>query len=60
VSEEHRLKRPLLAGDESESVRLRVLRIGRSGFVVRPVRKWRDGREVGLPKDVSEQRITSP
>jgi hypothetical protein len=57
-SEEERLARPLMSGDESVAVRLRVPRNGRSAVTVRPVRMWRDGRDVSLPKDVSEQRIT--
>jgi hypothetical protein len=52
------LPRPLIAGDASVSVQLRVPRNGRSGLVARPVRRWRDGRDVSLPKDVSDQRIT--
>jgi hypothetical protein len=54
------LPRPLISGDASASVRLRVPRNGRSGLVARPVRRWRDGRDVSLPKDVSDQRITLP
>jgi hypothetical protein len=57
LCEEHRLGRPLLSGDESVLVRLRVPRKGESAVVARPVRRWRDGRDVLLPKDVSEQRI---
>jgi len=55
--EEQRLARPLMSGDESVEVRLQVPRNGRSHLVVRPVRRWRDGRDISLPKDVSDQRI---
>ena len=54
------LPRPLISGDVSAAVRLRVPRNGRSGLIARPVRRWRDGRDVSLPKDVSDQRITLP
>jgi hypothetical protein len=52
------LLRPLLSGDASAAVRFSVPRNGRSGLIARPVRQWRDGRDVTLPKDVSDQRIT--
>ena len=55
--EEQRLERPLMSGDESVPVLLQVPRNGRPAVTVRPVRRWRDGRDVSLPKDVSEQRI---
>jgi hypothetical protein len=55
---EHRLARPLMSGDESESIVLHVPRDGESDVVARPVRRWRDARDVSLTKDVSDQRIT--
>jgi hypothetical protein len=55
--EEKRLARPVMSGDASVAVRLQVPRNGRSALTVRPVRRWREGRDVSLPKDVSEQRI---
>jgi hypothetical protein len=58
LCEEHQLARPLMSGDASVSVRLRVPRTGQPAVVARPVRRWRDGRDVSLQKDVSEQRIT--
>jgi hypothetical protein len=53
----HLLPRPLISGDASTAVKLRVPRNGRSVLIARPVRRWRDGRDVSLPKDVSDQRI---
>jgi hypothetical protein len=57
LCEEQRLARPLLSGDPSVTVRFHVPRNGRSGVKARPARRWRDGRDISLPKDVSEQRI---
>jgi hypothetical protein len=59
-SEKQRLGRPLMSGNESVLVRLQVPRKDRDSLVVSPVRTWRDGRDVSLPKDVSEQRIRLP
>jgi len=58
LCDEHRVRQPLMSGGESESIRLVVPRHGRSKIVARPVRKWRDGRDVPLKPDVSDQRIT--
>ena len=58
LCDEHRVRHPLMSGAESQRVRLIVPRRGRSKIVARPVRRWRDGRDVSLSKDVSDQRIT--
>jgi hypothetical protein len=58
LCEECRIRKPLMSGGESESVRLIVPRRGQSRIVARPVRRWRDSRDVSLPKDISDQRIT--
>src|SRR5262245_3672292 len=50
LCEEQRLARPLMSGDESVAVRLRIPRNGRSGIMARPVRQWRDGRDATLPR----------
>jgi len=57
LCKEYHVDRPLISGAESKSVRLIVQRNGRPTLVARPVRKWRDGRDVPLAKDVSDQRI---
>ena len=57
LCDELRIDRPLMSGAESKSVRLIVPRQGRSIVVARPVRRWRDGRDMSLRKDVSDQRI---
>jgi hypothetical protein len=57
---ERRLPRPLMSGDESTVVHLSIPRDGRSGIVARPARSWRDGRDVTLRQNVSNQRITLP
>jgi len=58
LCEPHPMPKPLMSGGESESIQLMVPVLGRSSVVARPVRKWRDSRDVCLPKDVSDQRIT--
>ena len=58
LCDEHRVRHPLMSGAESQKVRLVVPRRGPAKIVARPVRRWRDSRDVSLPKDVSDQRIT--
>ena len=57
LCEEYRVRHPLISGAESQSVRMTVPREGRSTVTARPVRRWRDGRDVSLKPDASDQRI---
>jgi len=58
VGEQKRLPRPLLAGAESQSVKIVVPKNDRSSLVVWPVRRWRDARQADDSKpDKSEQVI---
>jgi hypothetical protein len=57
LSDECRVRHPLISGAESQSVRVTVPRKGRSTVIARPVRRWRDGRDVSLKPDPSDQRI---
>jgi hypothetical protein len=59
LTQEARIPRPLLAGGDSHQVEIAVPRNERSSLVVRPVRRWRDGRDTDEAwTDRSRQEIT--